>query len=113
MKIIDMHCDTISRIYQERTQQKNVNLRTNPFQVDLTKMNSANYLVQNFALFINLGETEDPYQTFQEQFSVFREEMKQHSDLISPITRDVASSGDCVAYCGTSFMCHLHIENCI
>ncbi len=86
MKIIDMHCDTISRIYQERTQQKNVNLRTNPFQVDLTKMNSANYLVQNFALFINLGETEDPYQTFQEQFSVFREEMKQHSDLISPVT---------------------------
>lgn len=86
MKIIDMHCDTISRIYQERTQQKDVNLRTNSFQVDLTKMVSTNYLVQNFALFIDLGESKDPYQTFREQFAVFREEMKQHSDLISPVT---------------------------
>lgn len=86
MKIIDMHCDTISRIYQERTQQKDVNLRTNPFQVDLTKMLSAKYLVQNFALFIDLGQTEDPYQTFREQFAVFQGEMKQHSDLISPVT---------------------------
>ncbi len=86
MKIIDMHCDTISRIYQERSQQKDVNLRTNPFQVDLTKMLSAKYLVQNFALFIDLGQTEDPYQTFREQFAVFQGEMKQHSDLISPVT---------------------------
>lgn len=86
MKIIDMHCDTISRIYKERTQQNDVSLRTNSFQVDLTKMISAKYLVQNFALFIDLGETEDPYLTFQEQYAVFQEEMKQHSDLISSVT---------------------------
>ena len=86
MKIIDMHCDTISRIYQERKQQKTASLRENLFQVDLTKMKHAGYLLQNFALFIDLSQTKDPYQTFQEQFAVFQEEMVQHSDLISPVT---------------------------
>ncbi len=86
MKIIDMHCDTISRIYQERKQHKMANLRENSFQVDLTKMKSAGYLVQNFALFIDLTETENPYQTFEEQFAVFQEEMQQNSDLITPVT---------------------------
>lgn len=86
MKLIDMHCDTISRIYQERKQQKTANLRENSFQVDLTKMKSAGYLVQNFALFIDLTETENPYQTFEEQFAIFQEEMQQNSDLITPVT---------------------------
>lgn len=86
MKIIDMHCDTISRIYHEEQQQQQTNLRKNPFQVDLTKMKSADYLVQNFALFIDLSETNNPYQTFQEQLAVFQREMEANSDLISPIT---------------------------
>lgn len=86
MKIIDMHCDTISRIYKEQKQKAKVNLKQNPFQVDLTKMKSADYLVQNFALFIDLAETDNPYETFLGQLAVFQEEMKANSDLISPIT---------------------------
>lgn len=86
MKIIDMHCDTISRIYKEQKQQAEVNLKQNPFQVDLIKMKSADYLVQNFALFIDLAETDNPYETFLGQLAVFQEEMKTNSDLISPIT---------------------------
>lgn len=86
MKIIDMHCDTISRIYQERKQQRTAKLRENSFQVDLAKMKSAGYLLQNFALFIDLSETKNPYQTFLEQFAVFQEEMEQNADLISPVT---------------------------
>ncbi len=86
MKIIDMHCDTVSRIYQERKQQKQANLRKNSFQVDLTKMKSAAYLLQNFALFIDLGETAEPYETFLGQLAVFQEEMAQNADLIAPVT---------------------------
>lgn len=86
MKIIDMHCDTISRIYQERKQQRTAKLRKNSFQLDLAKMKSAGYLLQNFALFIDLGETKNPHQTFLEQFAVFQEEMEQNADLISPVT---------------------------
>ena len=74
----DMHCDTISRIYQERKQQRTAKLRENSFQVDLAKMKSSGYFLQNFALFIDLGETKNPYQTFLEQFAVFQEEMEQN-----------------------------------
>ncbi|MCI8299826.1 MAG: membrane dipeptidase [Lachnospiraceae bacterium] len=86
MKIIDLHCDTISRIYQQRKLQNDANLRNNSFQVDLEKMRHANYLLQNFAIFIDLGETDAPYQTFQEQFAIFQEELQKNTDLISPVT---------------------------
>lgn len=86
MKIIDMHCDTISRIYNEQKQSAKTNLRQNSFQIDLTKMKSAGYLVQNFALFIDLGETQTPYDTFLEQFTTFQEEMDANSDLIALVT---------------------------
>lgn len=96
MKIIDMHCDTISRIYKAKnaslqtedvsSQTKNISLRRNSFQLDLEKMKSAGYLLQNFAMFINLDEVENPYKTCQEQISVFQEEMEKNIDLIRPVT---------------------------
>lgn len=86
MKIIDMHCDTISRIYQERLQNKEVHLRKNSFQVDLLKMKASHYLLQNFALFIDLGESSRPYETFCSQLALFQEEMEKNSDIIAPVT---------------------------
>ncbi len=83
MKIIDMHCDTISRIYHDNQQQE-ANLRQNPYQVDLTKMKTASYLLQNFALYIDLSETAAPYETFLGQLAVFRKEISQNTDLIAP-----------------------------
>lgn len=86
MKIIDMHCDTISRIYQKRQQGKPAALRNNSFQLDLEKMKHAGYLLQNFAMFIDLNETKTPYETCRQQISVFQEEMKKNQDVIIPIT---------------------------
>jgi len=60
MKIIDMHCDTISRIYEERRQGKNPRLRSNFFQLDLEKMKRSGYLLQNFAMFLDLKGTSTP-----------------------------------------------------
>lgn len=85
MNIIDMHCDTISRIYQARKQHKEAELRENAFQVDLLKLKSSGYLLQNFAIFLDLGETDNPYATFHSQLAIFRDEMKKNSDLISPV----------------------------
>lgn len=86
MNIIDMHCDTISRIYRERDKKPNCSLRSNSFQVDLKKMKDSSYLLQNFALFIDLSETQNPYETFLQQFFVFHEEIKKNTDLILPVT---------------------------
>ena len=82
MKIIDMHCDTISRIYKNPGSQ----LRQNDFQLDLMKMKSSGYLLQNFAMFIDLDETEHPYETCLEQIRIFKSELEKNNDLIAPVT---------------------------
>ncbi len=82
MKIIDMHCDTISRIYKN----PGTALRQNDFQLDLMKMKSAGYLLQNFAMFIDLDEEDCPYDACQKQIAIFQKEMEQNNDFIRPVT---------------------------
>ena len=47
----DMHCDTISKLYEEQKKGNPVNLCENNFQVDLNKLKRGQYLLQNFAVF--------------------------------------------------------------
>ena len=82
MKIIDMHCDTISRIYKTPGSV----LRQNEFQLDLEKMKSAGYLLQNFSMFIDLDEEDCPYDACLKQITTFQEEMAKNQDLILPVT---------------------------
>lgn len=89
MKIADMHCDTISRILKNRRRwdsalYSSFILRSNPFQVDLEKMGRSGYVLQNFAIFVDFGETEHPIQDCWEQIRIFQEEMAKNRDLISP-----------------------------
>lgn len=82
MRIIDMHCDTISKIYKNPA----TGLRQNDFQLDLMKMKSAGYLLQNFAVFVNLDEEDCPCTACQKQIALFQNEMEQNRDLIRPVT---------------------------
>lgn len=86
MKIIDMHCDTISRIYQERRQGKHAALRSNFFQLDLEKMKESGYLLQNFAIFLDTGQTANPYIEAKEQAALFQEEILKNQDIITLVT---------------------------
>lgn len=38
MKVVDMHCDTISAILDEQRKGKNVELRSNDLNIDIEKM---------------------------------------------------------------------------
>ena len=57
MKVADMHCDTILAIQRGREQGKEISLRKNNLNLDLERMKKGDYLIQNFALFLDL---EDP-----------------------------------------------------
>lgn len=85
MNIVDLHCDTISRIYQERKEGKEAGLRSNAFHLDLEKMKSSGYLLQNFAIFVDFQETEDPIGDCRGQMALFREEMEKNKDIIAPV----------------------------
>ncbi|MCI8484124.1 MAG: membrane dipeptidase [Lachnospiraceae bacterium] len=84
MKIIDMHCDTISRIYQERRQGKHALLRSNFFHLDLEKMKKTGYLLQNFAIFLDIKQTANPYEEAKKQIALFQEEIQNNQDMIAP-----------------------------
>ena len=60
MKVIDMHCDTISSLLELQEAGRPEGLRSNSRQVDLLRMKESHYFVQNFALFVVLAGRGDP-----------------------------------------------------
>ena len=52
MSVVDMHCDTVSRLLGLRREGKAETLRENTGHLDLLRMRQGNYLLQNFALFV-------------------------------------------------------------
>ena len=95
--IMDMHCDTISEIYREREKYvgmpnaagmaQTVGIAQNSLQVDLVRMKKSGYLLQNFALFINLSQAPDPWKSVRALYDVYQEEMKTSADLIAPVLK--------------------------
>ena len=60
MKVVDMHCDTIAALYENK--EKGWTLQDNRLHIRLDKMKQGDYLLQNFALFVCIENCEDPYQ---------------------------------------------------
>ena len=61
--MIDLHCDTIMQLLDH---QDSGVLYRNTWKIDIEKLQKAHSKVQDFALFINLGETNDPYGRYEE-----------------------------------------------
>ena len=58
MKVVDMHCDTISELYKDHRAGGNVSILENSMMIDLKKMQAGDYGLQNFALYTNLDRAE-------------------------------------------------------
>ena len=85
MKIADMHSDTIYQLLKKRREGADHSLLKNTLHMDLQKMKQADYLLQNFALFVEQGECEDPYEEAKPEYAVFAEELAKNQDLILQI----------------------------
>ena len=57
MKVVDMHCDTISEIYLKRQSGQDISLKHNDLHLSLDTMKQGDYLLQNFAMFTPLHKT--------------------------------------------------------
>lgn len=86
MHTADLHCDTISKIYNSRRKGKSTGLASNGFQVDIGRLKKGNYLLQNFAVFVDLEGGENPYQCAKNQIAIFKGEMERNKDAIRPVT---------------------------
>ena len=88
--IIDMHCDTISGIYERRKQGENINLRENDMHLDLLRMKQGGYLCQCFALYSPLQALRDagidPYEYAVALSDTLDAEVAANPDLVQPVT---------------------------
>lgn len=82
MNVIDMHCDTIARLYSENN---SASLRHNSFHIDLEKLQKGGYLLQNFALFVDQRETNHPLETGLALADLYDRELVKNQDLIAPV----------------------------
>ena len=94
--IIDMHCDTIFKIYELRRQGQDVKLRSNNLHLDLLRMKEAGYMTQCFALFTYMPYTRDrgvdPFEYAKTLSDTMDRELEANADLIRP----ALSAGDIV-----------------
>ena len=88
MQIVDMHCDTISELLCAKREGKPHSLRENQLHADLLRMRESGYILQNFALFINLRKciNHHPWEELLEQYELYREELADNTDLVAPVT---------------------------
>lgn len=86
MKVADMHCDTILSILEAKQNHKTDDLKSSTFQLDLNKMTQGDYLLQNFAMFINLKHHENPFEYCKMMIRTMKEEAAKYPDIIRIVT---------------------------
>ena len=90
MKVADMHCETILAILRGKEQGKEISLRKNNLNVDLERMKKGDYLIQNFAIFLDLEDpmlAGSPFRYAMKMADVFYREMEKNKDWIRPVTK--------------------------
>ena len=85
MKVMDLHCDTISRIRELRAQGETCELRENRLHLDLKRMREGGYSMQTFALFTDADKEDNELYASMDLLDIFREEMKKNADWISQV----------------------------
>lgn len=79
MKVVDMHCDTIGELMKCETKENT--FMKNNLHIDITKLKDGNYMLQNFAMFVNMKEYPDCYKRCKEMIAywhVLEDEYCEH-----------------------------------
>ncbi len=83
MKVADMHCDTLAELWYTRWDGAvPMELKKNSLHIDIEKMRKGDYLLQNFAVFVNLDRKLDPLESALYQIDIFYEELRKNADMI-------------------------------
>ena len=72
MKVWDLHCDTLSELRYGENDHRPIGFERNHLQLDLSRMKQGDYLLQCFAVFVNLNrDRNDPLKAFMEEADIF------------------------------------------
>ena len=84
MKVIDMHCDTIGELMKYETNENT--FMKNILHIDITKLKAGDYMLQNFAMFVNMKEYPDCYKRCKEMiayWNMLKEKYREHIEEIN------------------------------
>ena len=81
MPMIDLHCDTIMKLYEN----KNSQLFENNFQIDLKRLQQNDFLLQTFAIFLDKNQYPNRKETALHMYQRFIKELEKNSATISII----------------------------
>ncbi|WP_313758293.1 dipeptidase [Tissierella sp.] len=83
MRPIDMHCDTILKLMDDK---ENLGLYENDLSIDIKKLKKAKSLAQFFAMWVDFKEEINPLERCLEMIDKFYTEIDKNSDAISLAT---------------------------
>lgn len=82
----DMHCDTITTLYDKRKAGSDELLLCNSLQLDIQKMQTSGYLLQNFAVFLARNKWKNLYEEAMQRIAFFTEELDKNKACIRQVT---------------------------
>lgn len=85
MKIADMHCDTLYESLACQRKNQHCSMRNQDTQITFEKMKNSGYILQNFAAFVDMGETDNPLEEALRMANLFYEQMERNRDIIAPV----------------------------
>ena len=85
MKTIDLHCDTLYKMREGRLRGENTDIGKNNLKIDLEKLKKGNYIMQCFAMFVDLKEQDSPLTAALEEADLFEQMIKTHPDEIAQV----------------------------
>lgn len=84
MKVADMHCDTMAELWYSHWDNRiPMELKKNSLHIDIEKLKKGEYLLQNFAVFVNLDRKLDPFESALYQIDLFYREMEKNKSAIA------------------------------
>lgn len=85
MKVVDLHCDTLSRLLHAERAGAPEDILRNGGHIDLTRLAQGDYLLQCFAVFVDLDEAADALAEAVGQIGLFYRWMERYPDRIAPV----------------------------
>ena len=81
MKLIDLHCDTVYKLYKQNA----YNLDENDHHIDLNKLKKANSYIQVFALFDSKELNDYDFKKMQRYIAFYKELLSENQKAISAV----------------------------
>ena len=85
LNIVDMHCDTVSELYRKKKAGSKENLFSNRGHIDIGKLKAGGAMLQNFALFVHMGQVENPLEEALQMADLYYQELEANRESIAPV----------------------------